>query len=79
MILAVQENLVPGHDIATQLDAALTAGFDGLELRDAARGGLEPVRGRAPTACPALNGWLGDFDAAAREYREEHVPRQHEP
>jgi sugar phosphate isomerase/epimerase len=66
VILAVQENLVPGDSLTAQLDAALAAGFDGLELRDAARAGLEPVRGRAPTACPALDGWLGDFDAAAR-------------
>ena len=62
MILAIQENLVPGETVADRLAFALDAGFDGLELRDAARPGLEPVRGRAPTACPELDGWLGDFD-----------------
>jgi sugar phosphate isomerase/epimerase len=61
MRLAIQENLVSG------LPEALAAGFDGLELRDAdpARD-IEALRGRVWTACPELDGWLGDFDAGAR-------------
>ena len=63
MILAIQENLVPGDD---KLAFARDAGFDALELRDATRPGLEPLRGAAPTVCPELPGWLGDFDPDRR-------------
>jgi sugar phosphate isomerase/epimerase len=75
-ILAIQENLVPGETVADRLAFALDAGFDGLELRDAARPGLEPVRDRAPTACPELGGWLGDFDASARRRAIDGLRRQ---
>jgi sugar phosphate isomerase/epimerase len=63
MILAIQENLVPGDD---KLALARSAGFDALELRDATRPGLEALRGAAPTVCPELPGWLGDFDDGRR-------------
>jgi sugar phosphate isomerase/epimerase len=63
VILAIQENLVPGDD---KLAFARSAGFDALELRDATRPGLEPLRGAVPTVCPELPGWLGDFDADRR-------------
>jgi sugar phosphate isomerase/epimerase len=76
VILAIQENLVPGETAGDRLTAALAAGFDGLELRDAARPGLEAVRGRVPTACPELDGWLGDFDAAARRRAIDALRRQ---
>jgi sugar phosphate isomerase/epimerase len=66
VILAVQENLVPRDAVADRLELAREAGFDALELRDAARPGLEAVRGAAPTVCPELPGWLGDFDHARR-------------
>jgi sugar phosphate isomerase/epimerase len=66
MILAVQENLVGGDSASEKLATARAAGFDALELRDAARGGLDGVRGSAPTACPELPGWLADFDVARR-------------
>jgi sugar phosphate isomerase/epimerase len=66
VILAIQENLVPGDTVASRLAFALDAGFDGLELRDAAGPGVDAARGRAPTACPQLGGWLGDFDPARR-------------
>ena len=66
MILAVQENLVPRESPADRLAFAREAGFDALELRDAARPGLEAVHGAAPTVCPELPGWLGDFDAGRR-------------
>jgi sugar phosphate isomerase/epimerase len=66
VILSIQENLVPRDSVADRLDFARSAGFDGLELRDAARPGLEAVRGSAPTVCPELPGWLGDFDRARR-------------
>ncbi len=76
MILAIQENLVPGDAVAEKLDFARDAGFDALELRDAARPGLEPVRGCAPTVCPELDGWLGDFDTAARRRALDGLRRQ---
>jgi sugar phosphate isomerase/epimerase len=76
VILAIQENLVAGETVADRMAAALEAGFDGLELRDAARPGVEAVRGRAPTACPELAGWLGDFDAAARRRAIDGLRRQ---
>jgi sugar phosphate isomerase/epimerase len=76
VILAIQENLVPCEHVADRLAFALDAGFDGLELRDAARPGLEAVRGLAPTACPELDGWLGDFDGAARRRAIDGLRRQ---
>jgi sugar phosphate isomerase/epimerase len=63
VILAIQENLVPGED---KLAFARSAGFDALELRDATRPGLDALRGAAPTVCPELPGWLGDFDPERR-------------
>jgi sugar phosphate isomerase/epimerase len=66
VILAIQENLVTGDSPAERLDLARQAGFDALELRDATRPGLEAVRGAAPTVCPELPGWLGDFDPDRR-------------
>jgi len=71
MRLAIQENLVSG------LPEALEAGFDGLELRDAdpARD-VEALRGHAWTACPELDGWLGDFDAGARRRAVDRLQRQ---
>jgi sugar phosphate isomerase/epimerase len=76
VILAVQENLVAGETADERLAFALDAGFDGLELRDAARPGLDSLRGRAPTACPALDAWLGDFDPAARRRAVDGLRRQ---
>jgi sugar phosphate isomerase/epimerase len=76
MILAIQENLVAGASAAERLATAQAAGFDALELRDAARPGLEPVHGHAPTACPELGGWLGDFDPARRRAALDDLRRQ---
>jgi sugar phosphate isomerase/epimerase len=76
MILAIQENLVARATVGERLEAAREAGFDALELRDAARAGLDPVRGFAPTACPELGGWLGDFDVARRERALADLRRQ---
>lgn len=76
MILTIQENLLAGGSVAERLAAAAEAGFDGLELRDADRPGLEDVHGHAPTACPELGGWLGDFDRAARRRTIEGLRRQ---
>ena len=75
MILAIQENLVEGDSITEKLQTALVAGFDALELRDATRAG-QVVRGRAPTVCPELGGWLGDFDATARRHAIEELREQ---
>jgi sugar phosphate isomerase/epimerase len=66
VILALQENLVPRKAQADKLAFARDAGFDGLELRDATRPGLEALQGSAPTVCPELPGWLGDFDGERR-------------
>jgi sugar phosphate isomerase/epimerase len=76
MILAIQENLVPRESVAERLAFARDSGFDGLELRDAARAGLEAVRGAAPSVCPELDGWLGDFDPAARRRALDGLRRQ---
>jgi sugar phosphate isomerase/epimerase len=71
MRLAVQENLVSG------LREALAAGFDGLELRDADPSrDVAALRGHAWTACPELDGWLGDFDAGARRHAVDRLRRQ---
>ena len=66
MIVAIQENLVPRDSPADNLAFARDAGFDALELRDATRPGLDAVRGAAPSVCPELPGWLGDFDPERR-------------
>jgi sugar phosphate isomerase/epimerase len=76
VILAIQENLVPGDTVAEKLEFARRAGFDGLELRDAARAGLDALRGFVPTACPELRGWLGDFDPARRAQAIDDLRRQ---
>jgi sugar phosphate isomerase/epimerase len=76
VILAIQENLVPRDSVADRLAFAREAGFDALELRDAARPGLEPVRGAAPTVCPELPGWLGDFGPARRRRALDALRRQ---
>ena len=76
MILAIQENLVPRDSAADKLAFARDAGFDGLELRDAARSGLDAVRGAAPTVCPELPGWLGDFDPELRRAAIDALRRQ---
>ena len=75
-LLAVQENLVTGTTVEQKLATARAAGFDGLELRDAARPGLDAVRGCVPTACPELPGWLGDFDASRRRRALDALRRQ---
>jgi sugar phosphate isomerase/epimerase len=74
VILAIQENLVPGDTVEGKQAAALEAGFDALELRDAARPGLDGLR--AHTVCPELGGWLGDFDAGRRARALDDLRRQ---
>jgi sugar phosphate isomerase/epimerase len=82
--LAVQENLVPGAGVAERMAFAVAAGFDGLEVRDSAvarRGELEAAMrgegGTIPTCCPeAVDGFLADFDAAARGRALTHLQRQ---
>jgi sugar phosphate isomerase/epimerase len=60
----------------------VAAGFDGLELRDADPARLPELRplrasgARLPTACPELDGWLGDFDGAARRRALDRLRRQ---
>jgi len=75
----VQENLVRGADVAARLAAARAAGFDGLELRDADPrrvGELRATGGLFPTACPEPDGFLGDFDPAARRRARDRLARQ---
>jgi sugar phosphate isomerase/epimerase len=81
-LLAIQEQLPPGETLAERLAAARGAGFDGLELLDADRARapeLEPLQrdgARFPTACPALGGWLGDFEEAGRRRARDGLRRQ---
>src|SRR5215216_4968198 len=62
--------------------AAVDAGFDGLEIRDAAPSRLPELRaatgsgGRIPTVCPELPGWIGDFDAVRRGLALDDLRRQ---
>src|SRR5687767_7330996 len=65
--LVIQEQHPPGDTLGARLEAALEAGFDGLELLDAGPDRLAELRALAgartlfPTACPAPGGWIGDF------------------
>jgi sugar phosphate isomerase/epimerase len=77
--LAIQENLVPGATTANRMAAARAAGFDGLEVRDADPARVPELRdagGPVTTSCPELDGWLGDFEAAARRRAIERLRRQ---
>jgi sugar phosphate isomerase/epimerase len=80
--LVIQEQLPPGDTLAERLQAARAAGFDGLELLDADPGRVPELQAlqrdgtRFPTACPALGGWLGDFDPAKRRRAIEGLRRQ---
>jgi sugar phosphate isomerase/epimerase len=80
--LVIQEQHPPGDSLEERLEAALAAGYDGLELLDADPNRLpelEPLRRAGavvPTACPSLGGWLGDFDAGARRRAVEGLRRQ---
>jgi sugar phosphate isomerase/epimerase len=69
--LAVQEHLCPGATPAERMAAALAAGFDGLEVKDASRpAALRAAlgsEGLVTTACPENDGFLADFDPAGRE------------
>ncbi len=79
MRLLVQENLVPGADLAARVAGARAAGFDGLELRDADPARLPELRAtgaRFATVCPESDGFLGDFDAAGRRRAVERLRRQ---
>ena len=78
--LAVQEHPCPGATPAERMAAALAAGFDGLEVKDASRPealrtGLGP-EGLVTTACPGNDGFLADFDAAGRERAADRLRAQ---
>jgi sugar phosphate isomerase/epimerase len=77
--LAIQENLVEGATAAERMETARAAGFDGLEVRDAAPERvpeLAAAGGPVTTACPELDGWLGDFGAARRRRAIDGLRRQ---
>jgi sugar phosphate isomerase/epimerase len=80
--LALQEQLASGATPAERMAAALAAGFDGLELRDAAPerlrelDGLRREGGRLDTSCPELGGFIGDFDAGRRRAAIGELRRQ---
>jgi sugar phosphate isomerase/epimerase len=80
--LAIHELLAPGERLAERMAAAVDAGFDGLEVGDAAPPRLAELRaavssgGRIPTVCPAPDGWIGDFDAARRRRALDDLRRQ---
>jgi sugar phosphate isomerase/epimerase len=81
-LLAVAEQLSPGATLAERLEAAVDAGFDGLELRDADPARMPELRaaqragGRLPTSCPEGDGWPGDFDGSARRRSLDRLRRQ---
>ena len=81
-LLAIQEQLPPGGTLYDRLEAARSAGFDALELLDAdpgRAGELEALQhdgARFPSACPALGGWLGDFDRDKRRRAVDGLCRQ---
>jgi sugar phosphate isomerase/epimerase len=81
-LLAVAEQLPPGATLGERLEAALSAGFDGLEVRDADPSRLPELQsaldrgGRLPTCCPEGDGWPGHFDTAARRRSVERLRRQ---
>jgi sugar phosphate isomerase/epimerase len=79
--LVVQEQLAPGSTLPDRMTAAVAAGFDGLEVRDAdpARGPeLEAALrgGVIPTSCPETGGFLADFDAAGRRRAVDRLRRE---
>jgi sugar phosphate isomerase/epimerase len=80
--LVVQEQLAPGETVAERMAAALAAGFDGLEVRDAdpARlpelDGARRAGGVIPTSCPETGGFLADFDPARRGRALDVLRRQ---
>jgi sugar phosphate isomerase/epimerase len=80
--LAIQEQLPAGATLADRLETARAAGFDGLELLDADPSrvpeleALQVDGARFPAACPALGGWLGDFDPAKRRRAIDGLRRQ---
>jgi sugar phosphate isomerase/epimerase len=80
--LVIQEQHPPGATLGARLEAALAAGFDGLELLDAGPDRLAELRALAragalfPTACPAPGGWIGDFDPARRRSALDELRRQ---
>jgi len=80
--LLVQENLVPGGDLAERAERARAAGFDGLELRDsgtARRAELAAAVAAGawlPTVCPEMDRFIGDFDPVRREQALERIGDQ---
>lgn len=84
MKVSCQEQLLPGETLPEKWEAALAAGFAGIELR--ARDGfdarLPELRAAAaagipmPTVCPDTDHFLGDFDAARRADAVEQLRRQ---
>jgi sugar phosphate isomerase/epimerase len=77
--LAIQEQHPAGETLADRMAAALEAGFDGLEVGDsdpARLGELQAAGGRVATCCPSVDGWLGDFDPAARRRALDGLRRQ---
>jgi len=78
-LLAIQEHLVPGATLAERMAAAVAAGFDGLEVRDAdvaRRPELASAGGAIPTCCPEADGFVADFDPAGRRRALEGLRRQ---
>jgi sugar phosphate isomerase/epimerase len=75
--LSCQEQLLPGDTLEAKFDAALAAGFQGIELRargdDHFAGRLPELRAAAaagvvmPTVCPDTDHFIGDFDPDRRK------------
>jgi sugar phosphate isomerase/epimerase len=74
--LAVQEQMVDGTTLEEKFEAAVAAGFEGLELGGAGRGAfrqrlpeIRQAKGAGvvmPTVCVRMDHFIGDFDAGRR-------------
>jgi len=81
--LVIQEHLPAGETLSQRMEAALAAGFDGLEVRDARRERHAELRealavgGIMPTGCPPGDaGFLADFDAGRRNAARDRMRRE---
>jgi len=80
--LVLQEWLVEGATLTERMEAALEAGFDGLEVRDARPERLPELRealaagGVIPTSVPATDGFIGDFDPSRRARATQQLRRE---
>jgi sugar phosphate isomerase/epimerase len=81
--LAAQEQLIPGDNILDKWEFALSAGFDGIELRGTRdwQGRLDELRGAREqgvafsSVCLIDDRFIGDLDPDRRREAVEHMKR----